>query len=161
MHQLSHKEYYSLHVLQIMVEDENNLGSTDFPPLITSLGNEGAGIGTVAATIWGTLNPIVKEWRTLFPSAKPTTQQPTMKFFPSAELNGKRVVDYAASDFSSGIKRCEDYVVGFCVGKRLSFPAVKEAVTKNWKLKNEVSIKLHSNCAFIFEFKEDENRKKC
>ncbi|RZC76286.1 hypothetical protein C5167_000417 [Papaver somniferum] len=140
-------------------EDENNLGFTDFTQLIAFIGNEGA-VGTVAATIGGTLNPNVKEWRTTFPSSKPITPQPPMKFFPSADLNGKRVVDYAAGDFSSGIKRCEDYVVGFCVGKRLSFATVKDAATKHWKLKNEVSIKLHSKCAFIFEFKEDEDRKK-
>lgn len=158
------------------------MGFTDFSPLIASIGNEGAGIdmsnnklemvlqrkdvggfdsvGTIAATIGGNLNPNVKEWRTLFPYAKPIPPQPPMKFFPSTDLNGKRVVDYAAGDFSSGIKRCEDYVVGFCVGKRLSFPAVKDAATKHCKLKNEVSIKLHSNYAFTFEFKEDEDRKK-
>lgn len=83
-----------------------------------------------------------------------------MKFFPLAELNVKRLVDYAAGDFSTGIKICEEYVVGFCVGKRLSFPVIKEAVSKLWNLKNEVSIKLHGSCAFIFEFKEDEDRRK-
>ncbi|KAI3946197.1 hypothetical protein MKW98_008790 [Papaver atlanticum] len=100
-----------------------------------------------------------REWRTLYPYAKPTQPQIPMKIFPSAELNGKRVVDYAAGDFSTGIKRCEEYGVGFCVGKRLSFPAIKESVSKLWNLKNEVS-KLHSNCTFFFEFKDEEDRKK-
>lgn len=68
-------------------------------------------------------------------------------------------MDSSVVDFSKGIKRCKENVVGFCVGKRLSFPAVKEAASKHWKLKNEVSIKLHGNGAFIFEFKDDEDRK--
>lgn len=86
----------------------------------------------------------------MFLVAKPVIPQLPIKLFPSAELNGKRVVDYAAGDFSAGIKGCEDYVIGFCMGKRLSFPAFKEAVSNHWKFKNEVSIKLHGNCAFIF-----------
>lgn len=49
--------------------------------------------------------------------------------------------------------------MGFCVGKILSFPTLKEVVRKHWKLKNEVSIKLHSNCAFILEFKDDEDHR--
>lgn len=66
-------------------------------------------------------NPNSDDWRTLF----------SMKFTPPSELNGQRVVDYSAGDFTKGIKRCEEYVVGFCVGKRLSFPAVKDAVRKH------------------------------
>ncbi|KAI3893215.1 hypothetical protein MKX03_007047 [Papaver bracteatum] len=104
-------------------------------------------------------NPNSKELRNLFPSTKPITHHPPMKFFTSTNLDGKKVVDYAAVDFSAGIKRCEEYVVGFCAGKRLSFPAVNKAVDNHWKLKNEVSIKLHGNCDFIFDFKDDEDRR--
>ncbi|XP_026432075.1 uncharacterized protein LOC113329414 [Papaver somniferum] len=56
------------------------------------------------------------------------------------------------------MKKCANKVVGSFVGKRLSFDAVKIAVSKIWKFKQEVSIKLYNNSAFIFEFKEEEDR---
>ncbi|KAI3990405.1 hypothetical protein MKX01_021340 [Papaver californicum] len=104
-------------------------------------------------------NPKSKDWRTLFPHPYPIIPQPSMKFTPPVDLNRKKVVDSFAVDFSEGIKRCEEYVVVFFMGRRLSFPAVKEAVSKHWNLKNEVTIKLHRNGAFVFEFKDKEDRR--
>ncbi|XP_026377579.1 uncharacterized protein LOC113271871 [Papaver somniferum] len=76
------------------------------------------------------------------------------------EVDGKLVVASVSENLPAGMKNCEDLVVGFFVGKHLSFSAVKLGVSKMWKLKSEVSIKLHGDCAFIFKFSDAEDRKK-
>lgn len=61
-------------------------------------------VGSSATEIGGFTNPYSKGWRTLFPSAKPITPQPLMNFTPLLKLNGKRVVDYSAGDFSARLR---------------------------------------------------------
>lgn len=82
-----------------------------------------------------------------------------MKYSPPLEIDGKRVVDSHTQSYSAGMKKYEDWLVGFFVGNKLSFSAVQLDVSKFWKLKKEVSIKLFGDCAFIFEFSDDDDRK--
>ncbi|XP_026437146.1 uncharacterized protein LOC113335253 [Papaver somniferum] len=83
-----------------------------------------------------------------------------LKYTPPVEVDGKVLVAAQTDTASARMERCENLVVGFFVGKRLSFAAVQLAVSKLWKFNKEVSIKLYSDCAFIFEFNDDEDRKK-
>ncbi|KAI3922180.1 hypothetical protein MKX01_005869 [Papaver californicum] len=97
-------------------------------------------------------------WRGLFPKPRIACSLPS-KFTPPVEIKGKLKVDAQTEKLTTGMKNCENKVVGFFVGKRLSFEAVKVAVSKLWNFQKEVTVKLYNSTAFIFEFKCEEDRK--
>ncbi|KAF9626621.1 hypothetical protein IFM89_037414 [Coptis chinensis] len=67
-------------------------------------------------------------WSSLFSSSKNTKLQPNLhKVFPSFS-DGIAIVPQEIID--EGVVIWSDYVVGYFVGKRLSYPFVKESVTK-------------------------------
>lgn len=61
--------------------------------------------------------------------------------------NGRAVTPESVMD--NGIKRWEQYIVVFFVGRRLAFPSVKKHLESRWKLKNSLDIKLEINMFYI------------
>ncbi|KAF9604458.1 hypothetical protein IFM89_006740 [Coptis chinensis] len=68
------------------------------------------------------------------------------------------VVDVPLEIVEEGISFWKDYVVGFFVEKRLSYPFVKESLNKHWKVKGSYEI-IADGDLFYFKFVIEEDRK--
>ncbi|KAI3961234.1 hypothetical protein MKX01_035820, partial [Papaver californicum] len=101
----------------------------------TKVGDTLSPTGSLQITNVDNSNP--KNWGSLFPLPIAVNPQPSMKFTPPVFINGKRVVDSQSENYPACMKNCEDLIVGFFIGKKLSFYVVQLTVYKLWKLKKE------------------------
>ncbi|GAV59562.1 DUF4283 domain-containing protein [Cephalotus follicularis] len=66
--------------------------------------------------------------------------------------NGVCVVEPSDEVFELGVKKWSNALVGYFVGKRISFKAVKEQLEKKWKKWGGVSVITGDNGTFLFNF---------
>lgn len=81
-----------------------------------------------------------------------------LSYRPHTMVDGELGATIKDADISAHVIGCEKMVVGGFVGKRYPFMLVKNTIEKAWKLKGNLSMKIHGDKAFILNFCLDEDR---
>lgn len=77
-----------------------------------------------------------KAWASFFDKQKDPVPEVEIPLFHPQFEDGKRVItQVSTTTFEKEINRCENMVVGFFAGKRLSYHLVRNFVSRAWKLK--------------------------
>ncbi|XP_026415955.1 uncharacterized protein LOC113311331 isoform X1 [Papaver somniferum] len=86
------------------------------------------------------------------------TEDNTLIYQSPVMMEGEEAVSISSEILHQKIKECEELAIGYFVGRKHSYSMAKEATTKVWKTKSEVSITLHSSNSFVFKFLNSEDR---
>ncbi|KAF9604658.1 hypothetical protein IFM89_008989 [Coptis chinensis] len=102
------------------------------------------------------INPTTS-WSSLFEGGKDSPTDTALQRFELDMIDGVTQVPFDLR--WKGLNVWRDYVVGFFLEQRLSYPVVKEVVKKKWKTKGDYEMVADTEL-FYFKFSNEEDKRK-